>query len=64
MDAGKVKRRRGYDRAGAYALALRIRLTLRRALREGWETVFFFEDDVVLADGLHGKLAQANLPED
>ena len=64
VDAAEVKRPRGYDRPGAYALALRIRLTLRRALREGWETVFFFEDDVVLADGLHGKLAQVQLPED
>jgi inositol phosphorylceramide mannosyltransferase catalytic subunit len=64
IPATKVRNRHSYDRAGCYALGLRVRLLLRRALREGWPAVVFYEDDVVLANDTLERLGELRLPGD
>ncbi len=64
VDARFVKRNRGYESAGRYALALSQRLAIRKAMLEGAEAVLVMEDDVVFHPELVQRLEEIVLPED
>jgi hypothetical protein len=59
-----VKKTRGYESAGRYALALSQRLVLRQAALKKAEAVLILEDDVVFHPRLLEKLAEIELPDD
>ncbi len=64
VDARFVKRNRGYESAGRYALALSQRLAIRKAMLAGAEAVLVLEDDVVFHPELVSRLAEIELPKD
>jgi GR25 family glycosyltransferase involved in LPS biosynthesis len=47
VDARFVRKNRGYENAGRYALALSQRLAIRKAMLAGADAVLILEDDVV-----------------
>ncbi len=64
VDARRLKSARGFGAPGRYAHAVSTRMILRRAAMAKAETVFIFEDDVVLHPALAERLAEIELPED
>lgn len=64
VDARFVRKTRGYESAGRYALALTQRLVLRTAALRKADAVLILEDDVVLHPRLLEKLAEIELPDD
>ncbi|MFC7339387.1 glycosyltransferase family 25 protein [Haloferula chungangensis] len=64
IDARWVKHSRGYRTKGKYACSLTKRLIIRHALLSGAESVFIFEDDIVLHPNFHQLLEQIDLPDD
>jgi inositol phosphorylceramide mannosyltransferase catalytic subunit len=64
VEASRVRHARGYSQPGYYAQSVRVRLLLRRALRERWPAVFFYEDDVMLANDTLDRLKGMELPGD
>jgi hypothetical protein len=63
VDARNVKKLRGYETAGRYALALTKRLAIRRAMQLGAEAVLLLEDDVVFHPNLNEILRGIELPD-
>lgn len=64
VDARCVRKLRGYETAGRYALALTKRLAIRRAMHSGAEAVLLLEDDVVLHPNAKEILSGMELPKD
>jgi hypothetical protein len=64
VDGRFVRKTRGYESAGRYALALTQRMVLRRAASEGADAVLLLEDDVVFHPDLRARLEGMELPED
>jgi len=64
VDARFVRNLRGYEEKGRYALALTIRLAIRRAKQKGAKSVLLFEDDAVLHPNFVELVNQIELPED
>jgi GR25 family glycosyltransferase involved in LPS biosynthesis len=64
VDARSVRKLRGYETAGRYALALTKRLAIRRAMQMDAEAVLLLEDDVVLHPNIKEILRGISLPED
>jgi hypothetical protein len=64
VDARFVRKNRGYESAGRYALALTERLVLRRAALLKAEAVLVLEDDVIFHPEMLRRLAEIELPED
>ncbi len=64
VDARFVRKNRGYESAGRYALALSQRLAIRKAMLTGAEAVLILEDDVIFHPDLKARLAEITLPED
>ena len=64
VDARFVRKNRGYESAGRYALALTQRLAIRKAMLAGAKAVLIFEDDVVLHPEIQQRLEEIELPED
>ncbi len=64
VDAHFVRKNRGYESAGRYALALTQRLAIRKAMLSGAEAVLILEDDVIFHADLKARLAEIALPED
>lgn len=64
VDARFVRKNRGYESTGRYALALSQRLALRKAIMVGAEAVLILEDDVVFHPELVERLKEIKLPED
>lgn len=64
IDSRFVKRNRGYESAGRYALALSQRLALRSASLKKAEAVLIMEDDVVFHPRLLEHLQGIELPDD
>lgn len=55
---------RGFIGASRYGCSLAKRLAVRRAKLAGAPAMLLFEDDVILADDLHERLAKIELPAD
>jgi hypothetical protein len=64
VDARFVRRNRGYESAGRYALALTQRLVLRRAALLKAEAVLVLEDDVIFHPEMLRRLRDIELPDD
>lgn len=64
VDARFVRKIRGYESAGRYALALSQRLAIRKAMLAGAEAVLLLEDDVVFHPELLERLEGIELPDD
>jgi len=64
VDARFVRNLRGYDEKGRYALALTIRLAIRRAKQTGATSVLLLEDDAVLHPNFVELVNQIELPGD
>jgi hypothetical protein len=64
VDARFVRKNRGYESAGRYALALSQRLAIRKAMLAGAKAVLILEDDVIFHPDLARRLETIELPED
>ncbi len=64
VDARFVRKTRGYESAGRYALALTQRLAIRKAMLAGAESVLILEDDVVFHPEILERIAELELPDD
>lgn len=64
VDARFVRNPRGYDENGRYALALTIRLAIRRARQRGAQSVLLFEDDAILHPSFLKLVSRIEFPED
>lgn len=64
VDARFVRNPRGYDEKGRYALALTIRLAIRRAKQKRAKALLLFEDDGVLHPNFLELVEGIELPED
>ena len=64
VDARGIKKLRGYETAGRYALALTKRLAIRRAMQMKAEAVLLLEDDVIFHPNIREILRGVNLPDD
>jgi hypothetical protein len=64
VDARFVRKTRGYESAGRYALALSQRLAIRKAMLAGAKAVLILEDDVVFHPEITKRLEEIELPED
>jgi GR25 family glycosyltransferase involved in LPS biosynthesis len=60
----RVKSTWGYKSPSRYACSLSKRLAIRTGKLAGASAVLLMEDDVVLADDLHERLAEIEVPED
>src|SRR5688572_12527039 len=64
VDARRLQSAHRFQAPGRYAHAVSTRMILRRASLAKAETVFIFEDDVVLHPALAERLAEIELPDD
>jgi hypothetical protein len=64
VDARFVRRKRGYESAGRYALALSQRLVLRTAALKKADAVLVLEDDVIFHPQILQRLSEIELPDD
>lgn len=64
VDARFVRKTRGYESAGRYALALSQRLAIRKAMLAGAKAVLILEDDVIFHPELLERLREMELPDD
>ena len=64
VDARFVRKNRGYESAGRYALALTQRLVLRKAALLEADAVLVLEDDVIFHPEMLSRLQDIELPED
>lgn len=64
VDARFVRKNRGYESAGRYALALSQRLAIRKAMLAGAKAVLILEDDVVFHPEMIEMLKRIEMPDD
>lgn len=64
IPAHRVKSTWGYKSPSRYACSLSKRLAIRTGKLAGASAVLLMEDDVVLAEDLHERLAEIDLPDD
>ncbi len=64
IDARFCKTARGYENKGRYALALTIRLAIRRARQLKHPTVLLLEDDAILHPNFRELISRIKLPDD
>lgn len=64
IPAHRVKATWGYKSPSRYACSLSKRLAIRTGKLAGASAVLLMEDDVVLAEDLHERLAEIDLPDD
>lgn len=63
VDARFVKNARGYENKGRYALALTIRLAIRKAKQLKAPSILLFEDDVVFHPNFQELVKRVELPD-
>lgn len=64
VDARFVRNSRGYPNKGRYALALTIRMAIRKAKQQKAKTLLLFEDDVIIHPNFLELMSQIELPTD
>lgn len=64
IDARFCRSARGYENKGRYALALTIRLAIRRAKRMKASALLLLEDDAILHPNFRELISRIELPED
>ncbi|MGY8649110.1 MAG: hypothetical protein ACKVLL_17355, partial [Verrucomicrobiales bacterium] len=63
IDSRFCRSERGYENKGRYALALTIRLAIRKAKQEKAPSLLLFEDDVILHPNFNELIKLVDLPE-